>query len=85
MMVLLGQLFFQSSSLGGDSGLYLSLLGLRSLSLPLLSRYSSLSRPRLRLLLLLLSLLDLDLERDLALRSLLLSRLRDLRSLLSPW
>ena len=83
MMVLLGALFFQSSSLGGDSALYLSLLGLRSLSLPLLSRQSS--RSLLRLLL--LSLLDLDLERDLdlSLQSLLLSRLRSLRSLRSPW
>ena len=82
-MVLLGALFFQSSSLGGDSALYLSLLGLRSLSLPLLSRQSS--RSLLRLLL--LSLLDLDLERDLdlSLQSLLLSRLRSLRSLRSPW
>ena len=85
MMVLLGALFFQSSSLGGDSALYLSLLGLRSLSLPLLSRQSS--RSLLRLLLLSLLDLDLDLERDLdlSLQSLLLSRLRSLRSLRSPW
>ena len=84
MMVLFGELIFQSSSLGGDSPRYL--LGLRSLSRPLFSRYSSL--PRLRLRLLLLSLrdqdLDLDLDRDRSrLDFFLLSRLLSLLFLLS--